>query len=204
MLLGKLRDVMGLRISGLLALLALSACTVEGGYASPSRPPPPRPGPMCTLEYAPVCGQRGNQTRTFSNSCQARSNGFSIIHRGECSFRPAPPRPPSRPPVQACTREFAPVCAERRGQRRTFSNSCEARASGFSIIRSGECSGRPPVSPPISPPMSPPGRPLPGTQACTREYAPVCAQRGSSRRTFSNSCLAGADGFHIIHRGQCR
>jgi len=40
-------------------------------------------------------------------------------------------------------------------------------------------------------------------QMCTMEHAPVCAQRGSLNRTFSNACLARADGFRVIHAGQC-
>jgi hypothetical protein len=40
-------------------------------------------------------------------------------------------------------------------------------------------------------------------QICTREVAPVCGQRGSRRQTFSNSCMARASGFAVVHRGQC-
>ncbi|MBB3925502.1 hypothetical protein GGR43_001215 [Sphingobium jiangsuense] len=47
-----------------------------------------------------------------------------------------------------------------------------------------------------------PGRDRP--QACTREYAPVCAIRGNRERTFSNSCMARADGYRVIADGQCR
>lgn len=39
---------------------------------------------------------------------------------------------------------------------------------------------------------------------CTREYDPVCGQRGGDRQTFSNACLARADGYRIVAQGECR
>ena len=74
--------------AGLLALAALSGCTVvvdEGG------PPPPivRPGPpICPQIYAPVCGERAGRIETLSNECVARSRGFRVIADGECRVRP--------------------------------------------------------------------------------------------------------------------
>lgn len=49
----------------------------------------------------------------------------------------------------------------------------------------------------------PPG-PGPGPQICTREYAPVCATRGDTRRTFGNACLAESSGYRIRYGGECR
>ncbi|MCO6049878.1 peptidase [Mesorhizobium sp. RP14(2022)] len=54
--------------------------------------PPPRPRPpyggggdrFCTREYAPVCGRRGPDVRTFGNECEADSAGYRVIDRGEC------------------------------------------------------------------------------------------------------------------------
>jgi len=40
--------------------------------------------------------------------------------------------------------------------------------------------------------------------ACTMEHAPVCATRNNRRQTFSNACLAAADGFRVISTGSCR
>ncbi len=168
----------------LLAFGFLSACTVVVDEPRPG-PGPIRP-PMCTMEYAPVCGERGNRTRTFSNSCQARADGFNVVHRGEC--RPDY-RPPEREP-QACTREYAPVCGQRGRQQQTFSNACMARADGFRVVAPGECrrdDDRPPQG-----------------QFCSREYAPVCGQRGSRIQTFPNSCEAGGAGFRVVHPGECR
>jgi hypothetical protein len=46
--------------------------------------PPQRPGGICTREYRPVCGERGREMRTFSNSCEAGNAGFRIVGQGEC------------------------------------------------------------------------------------------------------------------------
>jgi hypothetical protein len=46
--------------------------------------------------------------------------------------------------------------------------------------------------------------PRPGPPACTREFNPVCARRGGDTQTFSNACIARAEGYRIIHRGECR
>src|SRR6185295_12323511 len=98
--------------------------------------------------------------------------------------RPAPGRP------QACTFEYAPVCARRGSQQRSFTNACLARSSGFQVVHRGQCraavgpiSSRPPI-------------------ACTREFAPVCARSGNLSLTFDNACLARARGFRPIHPGR--
>ena len=49
----------------------------------------------------------------------------------------------------------------------------------------------------------PPPRPG-GPTACTFEYAPVCGERRGDRQTFSNACLARADGYRVAYGGQCR
>ena len=168
------------------AAVFLGSCAVV--VEEPGRPLPPRPGPQfCTQQYDPVCAARGDRRRTFSNSCIAASEGFRVVHRGQCRISgPGPSRP------QACTREFAPVCGVRGNSRRTFSNSCLARVDGFRVLHPGECrpqSGRPPIGG--------------GQQACTMEYRPVCAARGGDRRTFGNACQANAQGYRIIRPGQC-
>lgn len=40
---------------------------------------------ICTTQYDPVCGRMPNGTRlTFSNACNARCAGVTIIARGRC------------------------------------------------------------------------------------------------------------------------
>lgn len=171
------------RNAALLLLPLVAACTVETspGYVDGGRPLPPRP-PMCTMEYAPVCGERGNSRQTFANACQARSRGFDIIGRGECRREPPPP------PIRACTREYAPVCGERRGRLQTFPNACEADRQGFRVVNRGECRREP-------------ERP---TRVCTMEYAPVCGERGGRLQTFPNACEARNANFEIVRPGECR
>jgi hypothetical protein len=39
---------------------------------------------------------------------------------------------------------------------------------------------------------------------CTEQYAPVCGEKGSVRKTYSNACFAAADGATVIAAGPCR
>ena len=91
--------------------------------------------------------------------------------------------------AQACTREYRPVCAARRGGRpRTFSNPCVARNAGARIIHRGACRGGQQASPSV----------------CTMEHRPVCARtRHGRHQTFSNACLARNAGARVVHRGAC-
>lgn len=43
-----------------------------------------------------------------------------------------------------------------------------------------------------------------GPVACTAEYAPVCARLGRQDKTFSNACMARAEGYSVRYQGQCR
>ncbi|TJU93237.1 MAG: peptidase, partial [Mesorhizobium sp.] len=38
-----------------------------------------------------------------------------------------------------CTREYAPVCARRHGEMRSFPNACEARAADYRVVGDGPC-----------------------------------------------------------------
>ncbi len=197
---------LSLRQLALFALIPLlSACTVdvEPSYSRPAARPP-RPA-MCTMEYAPVCGQRSGRVQTFTNACQARAAGFAIISRGQCR-RPTPmtsrPPPPPRPAgPQMCTMNYAPVCGQRGARVQTFTNACQARAANFTVISRGQCRRQPGIT---VRPQRPAPRPAQPGGICTREYRPVCGQRGSQVRTFPNACEAGNSGFRIISQGACR
>jgi len=209
-----MRIITSLRSVAILALAVLGGCVVvdEG---------PINPGPQyCTQEYAPVCARRGDDRRTFPNDCYAEREGYSIIRDGECrGERPdypgnRPPRPPQPDRPQACPMIYAPVCAQRGGDRRTFENACQASAAGYGVLREGECRGggqgqRPPGSSgdtveggprPPRPPVT--NRPNPGG-ACTREYAPVCGIVNGNRQTFGNECTARAAGAQRVRPGPC-
>jgi len=146
-----LAGFLSLRKFALLALMPLLSACVDVGpsYSRPPPRPPSHPSPLpprpqlCTMEYAPVCGQRGARVQTFSNACEARAANFTVIGRGQCrrqpgiTIRPQPPAPPR--PGGICTREYRPVCGQRGQQMRTFPNACEAGNSGFRIIAQGQC-----------------------------------------------------------------
>lgn len=193
------RPVMS-RIGALVALSlsVLSACTVV--VDEPRSRPEPSFAQMCTMEYDPVCARRGDDRRTFGNACQARAEGYRIIGRGECR----PERPDfgnDRP--QVCTREYDPVCARQGRRQQTFANACTAEAEGFRVIGRGECR-RPDFQPIDDTGMRPGWDPDRRPQACTREYAPVCARQGRRRQTFPNACMAEAEGFRVIDNGPCQ
>lgn len=43
-----------------------------------------------------------------------------------------------------------------------------------------------------------------GPAVCTAEYAPVCARLDRQDKTFSNACMARAEGYTVRYQGQCR
>jgi hypothetical protein len=53
--------------------------------------------------------------------------------------RPQQPRP-TKPRV--CTQEYAPVCAAKGWERKTFGNACMARAERYRVISQKPCEGR--------------------------------------------------------------
>ena len=121
--------------------MMLTSCVVEEAPPRPGpRPLPPSAPAMCTREYAPVCARRGNDLRTFSNSCMARADGYRVVDRGPCRTAPPsrPPRPDQSRPVM-CPMIYAPVCAGRAGVARTFGNECQAHAEGYRVLRAGRC-----------------------------------------------------------------
>lgn len=131
-----LQGVAVLFLSGL-----LGSCTVavEEGGPGYHRPPPPEQR-YCTREYEPVCARRGRDRQSFSNGCLAERAGYRIVSRGTCRGEfDRPDRPGRRPTV--CTREYAPVCGQKRGRFRTFGNACEARAADYRVVSRGSCRG---------------------------------------------------------------
>lgn len=83
-----------------------------GHYYNPPPPPRPRPSPqprppwhpdgsgsmepgprMCTMEYDPVCAAKPVMCvkspcppirKTFSNSCMAKNDGYTVLYKGQC------------------------------------------------------------------------------------------------------------------------
>ncbi|MBO6717853.1 MAG: hypothetical protein JJ913_07855 [Rhizobiaceae bacterium] len=40
-------------------------------------------------------------------------------------------------------------------------------------------------------------------RVCTQQYDPVCGRKGTSYRTFGNSCEAQVSGYFVDHKGVC-
>ncbi len=120
----------------------------------------PREDMMCTMEYAPVCGEISVQCittpcesikQTYSNSCNAKMNNAHVLYEGKCKNFPPTTDPNPRDDEMICTREYAPVCAAvsepcgtgdmvcSGGSQRTFSNRCEAKARNAEFLYNGAC-----------------------------------------------------------------
>ena len=67
--------------------------------------------------------------------------------------------------------------------------------AGVMFLAGCVAEGGPDYRPPVRPGPSQP-------QMCPMIYAPVCGERGSSRKTFGNACQARADGYGIVGNGQ--
>jgi len=119
-----------LMVGGLLA-----ACTVVVDEGPDYRPLPPERPRVCTAEYVPVCARRGRERQSFSNGCMAERAGYRVVREGLCrgEFEGGDDG------RTFCTREYAPVCARRRGDVRTFPNACEARSARWRVIGDGPC-----------------------------------------------------------------
>lgn len=122
----------GLTILLLSAILTACTVVVDEGPG----PRPPRPGPQfCTKQYDPVCARRGGDRQTFANACLAERAGYRIIRDGQCRDGGGG----GGEEQTFCTREYAPVCARRHGELRTFPNACEARAADYRVVDDGPC-----------------------------------------------------------------
>ena len=112
----------------------LGACTVVVDEGPGPRPPRPEPQ-FCPKHYEPVCARRGGDRQTFANACLAERAGYRILRDGECRDGGGD----GGEEQTFCTREYAPVCARRHGELRTFPNECEARAADYNVVDDGPC-----------------------------------------------------------------
>lgn len=129
------------------------ARVIHGGQCRSDRP---RPGPQrperpqfCTSIYQPVCARQGRSEQTFPNSCEAERAGWNVVSGGECrrgSERPnrgdRDGRRDRRDPRLSdgiCPKIYQPVCGEKNGRNRVFSNDCEARSEGWTVVPDRAC-----------------------------------------------------------------
>lgn len=157
------------------AVLASCAVVVDEGPGPGPRPP--RPGPqMCTREYDPVCAQRGRDSQTFGNACMAEAAGYRITRRGEC-----------------------------RGSNNGGWNGGGGNNGGWNGGgNNGGWNGGGGNNGGWNGGGNNGGWNGGGSpRACTREYRPVCGQRGGTLRTFPNGCEADSAGFRVVDQGPC-
>ncbi|UXM94248.1 Kazal-type serine protease inhibitor domain-containing protein [Bartonella sp. HY329] len=107
--------------------------------------------------------------------------------------------------AKPCPLNYLPVCGEKNGEQKDFSNRCMAEAAEFKIIKEGTCKPQDQVPADSTPkPLensSSEQRPL--KFACTREYKPVCGVKDGKAETFGNRCMAEAQDFVVKANGPC-
>ncbi len=109
---------------------------------------------VCTMEYAPVCGQPPMpacpdgmacaqvmpQPQTYGNDCMRRAADAEFLYTGECEDVVLEP--------VACTKEYMPVCGSKQIQcfttpcdpiQETYGNKCMMEADGADFLYNGTC-----------------------------------------------------------------
>jgi hypothetical protein len=89
--------------------------------------------PLCPRLYKPVCGvTSASGIATYTNSCEAKKAGATVLHEGKCQG-----------PGQARCPHIAihPVCAKniKTGIEKTYDNLCWAEKDWASFVHNGRC-----------------------------------------------------------------
>eukprot|EP00775_Hariotina_reticulata_P004748 gene4748-4998_t len=148
--------------------------------------PPMRDGCVCAAVYAPVCGDDSN---TYSNSCDAGCRGVKVKSQGVCGSSddggssssieedegaaPAGLPPAVGEACAACPTELNPYCVDSSPWGpRTFANCCFVKCNGIpvlsNVLHPGVCKYQ-------------------CVEKCDRELErPLCCQG----RTYKNGCFA--------------
>ena len=68
------------------ALIVIAACCFIAPVANAAEPDQSdiRSRPICTEQYAPVCGEKNGVTKTYSNACFAAADHAKVIAQGPC------------------------------------------------------------------------------------------------------------------------
>ena len=184
----------------------------------------------CPRIFDPVCGCDG---QTYPNACEAGAAGISIDHVGECEDVAKDGCETNRDcnrtsycsknqgdcdgvgecvdRPEACTREFRPVCG---CDGVTYSNACVAASRGATIDYVGECDD-------VAEEGCETNRDCDAVSYCAKDdgdcdsvgecrvrpqicpfiFDPVC---GCDGQTYSNSCVAAAQGVNVAAGGDCQ
>lgn len=193
---------------------------VSGEYSSAgtcANPIDPTKPIACTMEYAPVCGEKQVQCittpcdpikQTYSNKCMAEADKAKVLYTGECSG--------------TCAKEgemYSSVYSE------YPSKCCDGLtewSSGFDtrVIKEGKCVETGRVSgAPVGTCLNCGNGICEGkenicncpkdcgnsTCICTEEYAPVCGvfKSNENKKTYSNACFAKCAGIDYYTKGKC-
>lgn len=182
--------------------------------------------PQCPRGGQDVCGCDG---MTYNNECEAEQAGVVVAHRGACEGdcsdnQDCGPGEYCACPVAGecsqaggtcaptpdfCPLVFDPVCG---CDGRTYSNSCFAAMAGTCVDHAGECGVVAGCSSNADcaateycqfaeGTCAPPGQCTARPEVCIQVFDPVC---GCDGVTYSNACVAAAEGQSVAHAGECQ
>ena len=79
------KQIMKIETIGYAAIIAGVFLFIESGYPSLAAEKKGAAAPTICIElYQPVCGAKGNGTKTYSNACFAKADGAKVVSQGEC------------------------------------------------------------------------------------------------------------------------
>jgi len=98
-------------------------------------PAPSSASGFCTAQWAPVCALKDGGEKTYSNVGCAKADSAEVVRDGQCGD---PTPKPTKTPI-FCAETYVPVCADKDGATKTYSNECFAKADDAKIVADGEC-----------------------------------------------------------------